>query len=105
VVTVSPSNEAKGLQAGALKLRHRLQHFRHAVDGTGPGVEGDLHEIAGGELVLQLEQPTRDGDGLEFGSRALAAFGKDGGTDRSVELHARRPLAGIGLGEESHSWE
>jgi hypothetical protein len=81
VVIVAQGNEAKGLQAGTLKLAHWRQHFGHAVYSTVPGVKGDLHKITGGESARQLEQTAGDGNSLKFGTRPLATFGNDGRGD------------------------
>ena len=75
VVIVAQGDEAKGLQAGALKLARGLKHFGHTMDGALAGMKGNLHEIAGREFVLQLEQTAGDGNGLQFGTRPLATFG------------------------------
>ena len=75
VIIVAKSNKAERLQARALKLARGIQHFGHAMDGAGSGVERDLDEIAGGKLMLQLQQSAGDGKGLKFCARPLAAFG------------------------------
>ena len=103
MIVVAQGNEAKRLQAGALELAHRLQHFGHAVDRTGVGMEGNLYEVAGGKLLGQLQQPAGDGNGLEFRARLLAAFNLDGRGHRSVQLDSRCTPVGEGLGEVGHS--
>src|SRR5580658_8522913 len=55
VVIVSQGNKAERLQTRALKLARRAQHFSHAADGAGAGVEGDFDEISGGKLTRQLQ--------------------------------------------------
>ncbi len=64
VIIVAQGNEAERLHTCALILARRLQHFSHAADCAGPGVEGDFDEISGGKLGLQLQQPASDGNGL-----------------------------------------
>jgi hypothetical protein len=103
VIVVAEGNEAERLQTGALKFARRVQHYCHAVDCAGAGVEGDLDKISGRELVLQLQQSAVDGNGLEFGARPLAAFGHDCGGYGSVEVNAGRTLIGIGKGEVGHT--
>ena len=103
MVFISQGNEAERLQAGALVLARGVQHFSHAVNGTRAGVERDLDEISSGEFMLQLQQATGDGNGLELGARLLATFGQNGSADRSIEFYAGRTMIGIALGEVSHS--
>ena len=64
MVIVGQGDEAERLQTRALKLARRVQHFGHAADGTGSGVESDFDEVSGGKLVLQLQQSAVDGNGL-----------------------------------------
>ncbi len=64
MILVSESDEPEGLQARALILARGGQHFRHAMDGTGPGVEGDLDEVADGKLGLDAQQAAGDGKRL-----------------------------------------
>ena len=103
MIVVSESNEAERLQARALKLARGRQHFRHAMDGTGPGVEGDLDEIAGGKLLLDAEQAAGYGKRLEFCARTLAAFGMNRSRNGSIEMYSGRTSVGVGLGEMGHS--
>jgi hypothetical protein len=103
VIVIAQCNEAKGLQACPLELAGRLQHFRHAVYGSGTRVEGDLDEVSNRKLLLQLEQSAIDGNGLYFSARSLTAFGHYGSRNRSVELYTRGTLVGIVQGEVSHS--
>ena len=84
VILITEGDEAEGLQAGALKLARRVQHFGHAVDGSRPGVERDLDEISSRKLVLQLQQAAVDRERLKFGTRPLTAFGHHGGRNRSI---------------------
>ena len=64
IVFIAKGNEAERLKTRALKLAHRAQHFGHAADGAGSGVENDFDEIPGGKLVLQLQQASGDGNRL-----------------------------------------
>src|SRR3981081_236294 len=52
MIIIVERNEAEGLHARALIGSRRLQHFSHASDGAGAGVESDLHEVACGHLLL-----------------------------------------------------
>ena len=103
MIVVSESYEAERLQARAFKLARGGQHFRHAMDGTGTGVEGDLDEIAGGKLSLDAEQAAGDGKGLEFCARTPAALGMNRSRNGSVEMYSGRTPGGVGLGEMGHS--
>jgi len=103
MIVITQGNEAKRLQASALKLARRLQHLRHAVDSSGSRVEGDLDEVSNRKLMLQLEQSAVDRNGLYFRARPLTAFGHYGSRNRSVELYSRGTLVGIVQGEVSHT--
>jgi hypothetical protein len=111
MVLISEGYEAEGLQAGGFYLRlrlgfraaHRLQHFCHAVDRAGLGLEGDLYEIAGGELALQLQQASGYGNGLKFCARSTATFYENGSWNGTIEMDSRRAPGGVGLGEVSHA--
>ncbi len=103
MIVVAQGNEAKRLQASALKLARRLQHFGHSVYGSSSGMKGDLDEVSNRKLMLQLEQSAIDGNGLYFCPRSLTAFGHYRGRNRSVEMYTRGTLVGIVQGEVSHS--
>ena len=53
-------------------------------------MESDLDEIAGGKLMLQLQQSAGNGNGLKFCARPLTAFGQNRGRNGSMKLYARR---------------
>ncbi len=95
VVVIAQRNEAKRLQAGALKFARRLQHLRHAVDGPGSRVEGNLDEVSNRKLVLQLEQSAVDRNGLYFRACPLTAFGHYCSRNRSVEMYTWGTQVGI----------
>jgi len=103
VIVVSEGNEAERLQACAFKLARGGQHFRHPMDWTRPGVEGDLNEVAGGKLSLDAEQAAGNGKRLEFCARTLAAFGMNRSRNRSIEMYSGRTPVSVGLGEMGHS--
>ncbi len=103
MIVVSESYEAERLQARALKLSRGREHLRHAMDGTGPGVEGDLDEVACRKLRLDTEQAAGDGKRLKFSARTLAAFGMNRGRNGSIEMYSGRTPMGVGLGEMGHS--
>jgi hypothetical protein len=103
VIVVSESNEAERLQARALILARGGQHFRHAMDGTGPGVESNLDEVASGKLSPDAEQTAGDGKRLKFCARTLAAFGMNRSRNRSIEMYSGCTPVGVGLGEMGHS--
>jgi len=112
MVLISQGYEAEGLQAGglywSLNLRlgfdsaHGLEHLRHAVNGSGAGLERDLHEIARGEFALQLKQAAGYGNGLKFCARSAAAFNLNGSWNGTVEMDSGRTPGGVGLGEVGH---
>ena len=111
MVLISQGYEAEGLQAGRFYLRlhlgfrpaHGLEHFCHAVDGSGTSLESDFYKVAGGELALQLKQAAGYGNGLKFCARATAAFHEDGSWNGTVEMDSGRAPGGVGLGEVSHA--
>jgi hypothetical protein len=103
VIVVADSDEAKRLKTCALIFARGVQHFGHAVDGAGAGVKCDFDKVAGGELVLELEQTAVDRDGLKFCASPLTTFRHDSGSDRTVKLNARRTPGGIVLGEVGHN--
>jgi hypothetical protein len=103
VIVVSKSYEPERLQARALKLSRGREHLRHAMDGTRPGVEGDLDKVACGKLGLDTEQAASDGKRLKFCTRTLAAFGMNRSRNRSIEMYSGRTPVGVGLGEMGHS--
>jgi len=115
MVLIAQGHEAEGLKTGALgwglylgfgfRPAHGLEHFGHAVDWAGAGLEGYFYEIAGGELALQLEQTAGDGNGLKFCARAASAFNLNGSSDGTVEMDSGRAPGGVGLGEMGHSHE
>ena len=81
VIIVVESDKTEGLHAGALVLAGWLQHFGHAADSAGAGVECDFDEIAGGEFMRQLQQTPGDGNELEFRPRLVASLGHYRGCD------------------------
>jgi hypothetical protein len=103
VIIIADGDEAKRLKARRLIFTRGVQHFRHAVDGAGAGMKSNFDEVAGSQLVLELEQTSIDRDGLKFCARSLTTFRHDCGSDRSVELYALRTAGGVVLGEVSHS--
>src|SRR3984893_7023967 len=64
VIIVAQGNEQERLKTRALKLARRMQHFGHATDSAGSGVERDFDKVSGGKLMLQLQQSAGDGNGL-----------------------------------------
>ena len=94
MIIISQSDEAEGLQTGALELARGMQHFSHAVDGTRAGVESYLHEISGREFMLQLQQATGDRNGLSL-ARACCPPSARWQRDGSIELYARGTVIGI----------
>ena len=81
VIVVFEGDEAEGLHAGALKLAGRLQHFGHAANGAGAGMERDFYKIAGGEFMRQLQQAAVDGNRLYLRARLVSPVSYDGGWD------------------------
>jgi hypothetical protein len=103
VVIVRQRNKAERLQARTLKLARRLQHLCHAVNRARPCMESYFDEISGGKLSRQLQQTAVDGDGLEFCARPMAAFGRQCGRYRSIQLHTVGTFMGVVSGEVTHS--
>lgn len=103
VIAVAQGNKAERLQTRALRLRHGLEHLRHAKDGPGAGLKGDFYEIAGGKLFLKLQQAAGNGYRLEFCARALASVGMNGSRNGSIELYSGRTPVGVSSGEVGHS--
>ena len=103
MIAVAQGNKSERLETRALRLRHGLQHLRHAKDGPGAGLKGDFDEIAGGKLLLKLQQAAGNGDRLEFCARSLASVGKNGSRNGSIKLYTGRTLVGVSSGEVGHS--
>jgi hypothetical protein len=103
MVVVAQGHKTEGLKTRGGKLARRLEHLRHRIDGTRPAVKSYLYEIAGGELLLHLQQAAGYGNRLKFCARTLAALGMDGSRNGTIELYAGRTPVGVGLGEMGHS--
>jgi len=90
VVVVLNGNEAEGLQDTICELAHRAEDFGHTVHGAGLRLEGDFNEVSLPERMLQAEQASGGGDGLQFGFRTAAVFETNGSENRVSELHSSR---------------
>ena len=78
VIVVLDGHEAEGLQHAVGKLAHRAEHFGHTVHRTGLCLEGDFNEVSLPERMLQAEQASGGGNGLEFGFRTATVFQTNG---------------------------
>jgi len=103
MVVVAQGHKTERLKTRGRKLARGLQHLRHRIDGARPAVESYFHEIAGGELMLHLQQAAGYRDRLKFCARTLAALGMDSSRNGTVELYSGRTPVGVGLGEVGHS--
>jgi len=90
VVVVLDGYEAEGLQDAVRELAHRAEDFRHSVHGASLRLEGDFDEVSLSERMLQAEQTSSGGYGLEFGFGTAAVFETNGSENRISELHSSR---------------
>jgi len=90
MVVVFDGHEAKGLQDAVSELAHGAEDFGHSVHGASLGLEGDFDEVSLPERMLQAEQASGGGDGLEFGFRTAAVFETNGSENRVSKLHSSR---------------
>ena len=102
MVLVLDGHEAEGLQHAVGELTHRAEDFGHAVHGTSLRLEGDFDEVSLAQRLLQAEQASGDGDGLEFSFGAAAVFETNGSENRVSQLDSRSAPRWVRLGEVSH---
>jgi len=90
VVVVLDGHEAEGLQDAIRELAHRAEDFGHSVHGASLGLEGDFDEVSLPERMLQAEQASSSGYGLEFGFCTAAVFETNSSENRVSKLHSSR---------------
>ena len=102
MVVVFDGHEAKGLQNTVGELARRAEDFGHAVNGAGLRLEGDFDEVSLAERMLQAEQASGGGDGLEFGFGTAAVFETNGSENRISKLDSSGAPRWVRLGEVRH---
>ena len=74
MVIVLDGHQAKGLQHAVSQPLYRAQDLGHAMHGAGLCLKGHFDKVARTQRLLEAQQASGDGDGLEFGFRAAAIF-------------------------------
>jgi hypothetical protein len=74
MVIVLDRHEAKRLQNAVVQLPRRSENFGHTVYRASLRLEGNFNEVARAQRLLQAQQASGDGNGLEFGFRTAAIF-------------------------------
>ena len=74
MVIVLKRDEAKRLQHAGRRLSHGAENLGHAMDWSRLRLKGEFHERTGSQRILQLQQSTGHGNGLEFCSCTPAIF-------------------------------
>jgi len=69
---------------------------------SGLRLEGNFYEVALSQRLRDAQQPSGDGDGLEFSFCAAAVFEPDRCEDRISQLDSGRAPRWVRLGEVSH---
>jgi hypothetical protein len=102
VVVIFDGHEPEGLQHAVGEFPHGAEHFGHAVDRAGLRLKGDFDEVPLPERMLQAEQTSGDGDGLEFGFGPAAVFETNGSENGVSQLYSSRAPGWVRLGEVRH---
>ena len=74
MVIVLDGYETEGLQHAVSQLLGRAQDFGHAMHRAGLCLKGNFYKVARAQRLLEAQQASGDGDGLEFGSGAAPIF-------------------------------
>jgi hypothetical protein len=102
MVIVFESDEAERLQDTGFRLSHGCQKLGHAVNRPRLGLKREFDEGTCAQSVLELQQASGHGDGLEFCFCAPAIFQTDCSQDRFAKLDPGRAPRRVRLGEVSH---
>jgi hypothetical protein len=74
MVVIFKRDETKGLEDSSICLSHGSEDFSHAVHWARLRLKREFDKGASTQRMLQLQQSTSHGDGLEFGFCAPAVF-------------------------------
>ncbi len=101
MIVVAERDKTKWLE-GAFGPAHGIEHFCHAADGTGIGLESYLYKVAFAQRSGETKQAACGGNGLQFAFGALPVFEHHYGSNGATHMKARRTFLRIGLGKMSH---
>jgi hypothetical protein len=82
VVIVFDGHKAEGLQHAVIQLPRDAEDFGHGVHRSRLRLKSDFYKVARAERLLQAQQASGYGYGLEFGFGAAAIFKTNRSEDR-----------------------
>ena len=92
----------EGLRNHIRTAADRLQHFSHSLNVAGPGLKGNLNEVALCKCFWDLQQPSRSRDGLKPCFCPLAVAQSNLGLC-SCELNSSGAMQSVNLGIVCHA--